>query len=164
MEGREIDSPRASTVLLWRKRIGWLPTLFVTTNVIGPNDCLVALVPTLAISSPTLIGAGGNTGSQSATLVVRAIAPGQIRGRDTRRVLFEEFGAGLLSGVIALLRTALFRRSQRLAWAFTAACAKTWIAIFADVVGALLPLRFKRLKDATDLLIQFNVASLVLQV
>jgi magnesium transporter len=141
----------------------------------------VALVPALAIYFLTLIGTGGNTGSQSATLVVRAIATGQIRGRDTLKVFWKEFGAGLLIGgtigVIAFLRIALFRRGQGIGIALTAALAMTLIAIFANVTGALLPLLFRRLKvdpaltsspflatimDATGLLIYFNIAIFVL--
>lgn len=186
MEGSEIDYPAASPTLLWRKRIGWLLILFVTesltANVISHYDRLVAAVPALAIYFPTLIGTGGNTGSQSATLVVRALATGQIRGRDTLRVLVKEFGAGLLIGlsigVIAFARIALFRRSQGLGLALTAALAMTLIAIFANLTGALLPLLFQRLKvdpaltsspflatvmDATGLLIYFNVAIWVLR-
>ncbi|MGI8746976.1 MAG: magnesium transporter, partial [Deinococcus sp.] len=185
MEGSEIDYRRASPVLLWRKRIGWLLILFVTesltANVISHYDRLVALVPALAIYFPTLIGTGGNTGSQSATLVVRAIATGQIRGRDTLRVLYKELGAGVLIGVtigvIAFLRIVLFRRNQGVGLAITAALAMTLIAIFANIAGALLPLLFKRLKvdpaltsspflatvmDAAGLLIYFNAAILVM--
>lgn len=186
MEGSEIDYRAASPLQLWRKRIGWLLILFLTesltANVISHYDRLVALVPALAIYFPTLIGTGGNTGSQSATLVVRALATGQLRGRDSLRVLLKEFGAGLLIGLtigtIAFLRIVLFRREQGVGLAFTAALAMTLIAVFANVTGALLPLLFQKLKvdpaltsspflatvmDATGLLIYFNIAILVLR-
>lgn len=186
MEGSEIEYRAASPLLLWRKRIGWLLILFVTesltANVISAYDKLIAAAPLLAVYLPTLIGTGGNTGSQSATLVIRAIALGQIRGRDALRVLVKEFGAGLLIGltigVVAFFRIVIFRSQQGVGLAVTAAVSMFFIAIFANITGALLPLLFKKLKidpaltsspflatvmDATGLLIYFNIAKFVLK-
>ena len=186
IQGGEIDYRAASPLLLWRKRIGWLLILFVTesltANVITAYDKLIAAAPLLAVYLPTLIGTGGNTGSQSATLVIRAIALGQVRGRDAWRVLFKEFGAGLLIGatigVVAFFRIVIFRSTQGVGLAITAAVSMFLIAIFANITGALLPLLFKKLKidpaltsspflatimDATGLLIYFNIAKVVLR-
>lgn len=186
IQGGEIDYRAASPLLLCRKRIGWLLILFVTesltANVITAYDKLIAAAPLLAVYLPTLIGTGGNTGSQSATLVIRAIALGQVRGRDAWRVLFKEFGAGLLIGatigVVAFFRIVIFRSIQGVGLAITAAVSMFLIAIFANITGALLPLLFKKLKidpaltsspflatimDATGLLIYFNIAKVVLR-
>ncbi len=185
IQGGEFEYRSASPFLLWRKRIGWLLILFVTesltANVIGAYDGLIKAAPLLAVYLPTLIGTGGNTGSQSATLVIRAIALGEIRGRDALRVMFKELGAGLLIGatigIVAFVRIVLFRRNQGLGLALTAAISMFLIAIFANITGALLPILFKKLKvdpaltsspflatimDATGLLIYFGLAQFLI--
>ena len=186
IQGGEFEYRSASPFLLWRKRIGWLLILFVTesltANVIGSYEKLIAAAPLLSVYLPTLIGTGGNTGSQSATLVIRALALGEIRGRDALRVLLKEFGTGLLIGgtigVIAFLRITIFRSNQGIGLAITAALSMFIIAIFANITGALLPILFKKLKvdpaltsspflatvmDATGLLIYFSIAQLLIQ-
>ena len=86
MEGSEIDYLRTSPVMLWRKRVLWLAGLsiseFLTVSVNGNFAALVKEHSILTFFTAALIGTGGNTGSQSAVLVIRAISQGQIRGRD----------------------------------------------------------------------------------
>jgi magnesium transporter len=187
MEGSEVDYLRASPVLLWRKRVFWLAALsvseFLTANVISSYEGALQKQAILAAFIPALIGAGGNTGSQSAILVVRAIATGQIRGRDAFRVVLKEFGTGFLLGValslFAYLRVSFFYRDAGPQVAFTVAAAIFVIIIVANVIGGLLPILFYKLKidpavtsspflatlmDATGLIIYFTIARVVLGV
>jgi magnesium transporter len=134
----------------------------------------------LAAFIPALIGTGGNTGSQSAILVVRAISTGDLRGRDTLRVLFKEFGTGILLGVtlaaFAYVRVALIYGQAQVALAVS--LAMLVIIIVANIVGGLLPIAFSKLKidpavtsspflatvmDATGLVIYFSIARVVLK-
>lgn len=183
MEGSEIDYLRTSPGTLWRKRVFWLAGLavseFLTANVIKGYENEIAAQTALAAFLPALTATGGNTGSQSAILVVRAIATGQVRGRDAIRVLFKELATGVLLGV-ALAAFAYFR--VRLLYnqpevATSVALSMFAIIIIANIVGGLLPILFSKLKvdpavtsspflstlmDATGLLIYFNIARIVL--
>ena len=184
MEGSEIDYLRTSSTTLWRKRVFWLAALsvseFLTANVIARYDDALATHTLLAAFIPALIGTGGNTGSQSAILVVRAIATGQVRGRDALRVLVKEFGTGLLLGLalaaFAYVRVTFFYGASS-GLALTVSIAMFAITVVANVIGGLLPILFHKLKvdpavtsspflatlmDATGLIIYFSVAAVIL--
>jgi len=168
--------------LVWR-RIGWLLLLFVTGTLTGSvmrlfQNSLPNMV-TLTVFVPLLIGTGGNAGSQSTATIIRALAVGDVDYWDAGRVLWRELRTAILLGV--LLATIAYFRS--LAWgnspAISAVVASSilGIVIWADCVGALLPIVASRLKidpalisgplmstlvDATGLLIYFTIASAVL--
>ncbi|HEX2865274.1 MAG TPA: magnesium transporter [Deinococcales bacterium] len=184
IQGTDLDYLHATPGTLWRRRVLWLAALsiseFLTANVIKGYEGELAAQTALAAFIPALIGTGGNTGSQSAILVVRAIATGQLRGRDAWRVLLKELGTGLLLGVslaaFAYVRVALIFGKANVALAV--AIAMFAIIVVANIVGGLLPIAFSKLKidpavtsspflatlmDATGLIIYFNVARLVLK-
>ncbi len=186
MEGSEIDYLRTSPVMLWRKRVLWLAGLsiseFLTVNVNGSFAGLVKEHSILTFFTAALIGTGGNTGSQSAVLVIRAISQGQIRGRDALKVLLKEFSTGLLLGVtlalFAFARVYFLYPGAGLGIALAVSLAVMAIVLTANVVGALLPIAFYKLKidpavtsspflatvmDATGLLIYFSIAQVVLR-
>jgi magnesium transporter len=185
MEGSEIDYLRTSPFTLWRKRVLWLAALSVsellTVSVNSSYEDLLKQQIILQSYIAALIGTGGNTGSQSAVLIIRAISQGQIRGRDALRVLVKEFGTGLLLGgtlaVFAFVRVLLLKRDAGTGVALAIALAVFAIVLVANIVGAMLPIGFYKLKidpaltsspflatimDATGLLIYFNIAKLVL--
>ena len=185
MEGSEIDYLRTSPVTLWRKRVFWLAALAIsetlTATVISSYENVLAANLALNAYIPTLIGTGGNTGSQSAVLIVRAISNGQVRGRDAWRVAVKEVGTGLLLGlalgVFAFVRAYFLRHDLGLAT--TVAVTMGLIIVVANLLGGLLPILFTKLKidpavtsspflatlmDATGLIIYFTVAKLVLHV
>jgi magnesium transporter len=116
MEGSEIDYLRSNPFELWRKRVFWLMALsiseFLTVNVSSSYEGLIARQAVLSNFIAALIGTGGNTGSQSAVLIIRALSQGQLRGRDTLRVFRKEFITGLLLGstlaLLAFVRTKFF--------------------------------------------------------
>jgi magnesium transporter len=129
----------------------------------------------LAFFIPLLIGTGGNTGSQTVSILVRALAVGEVAFKDLFRVLRRELQVGLLLGAVMALAT--YIRSWTLGVgadvgpvvAVTALC----IVIWASVVAAVLPLLLRRLRvdpavvsapfittlvDGTGLVIYFTVA------
>lgn len=173
----------ATSVLeLMRSRIGWLLILIIaatlTVNVLDYFEDTLAQVVTLALFVPLLIGTGGNAGSQSATMVVRAMAVGDIRTRDLGRVVRREIATGLLLGLtlatFGLLPAALFA-----GWsiALVVGLSLVTICVLATAVGSSIPLLARRfgsdpavvsapfistVVDATGLIVYFVTARLVL--
>ena len=166
-----------------RKRIGWLLLLFVTESLTGSvlrhfEGELQAAVA-LAFFVPLLIGTGGNAGSQTTSTVIRALAVGDIDLRDTGQSLWHEFRAGLLLGlgmaVVAYFRALLWGTTSGLA--LTVSVSIMAIVVWANALGALLPLLAAKLKidptvvsgpamstlvDATGLFIYFSIARVII--
>jgi magnesium transporter len=100
-----------------RKRGGWLAALFLgetlTATAMAFFEAEIASAVVLALFIPLIISSGGNSGSQATTLVIRAMALGQIRLNDWWRVVRREFAAGLalgvLLGVIGFLRIVIWQ-------------------------------------------------------
>ncbi len=169
--------------LLYRKRIGWLLLLglagFLSAGVISFFEETLARWISLAFFIPILIDSGGNTGSQSATLIVRALALGDLTLEKWWSVLKKEFRVGLLlggalGGLIAF--SGLFwPGGDRLG--LIVGISMFFIVNWANLVGSILPILLFRLRldpavissplittlvDASGLLIYFTVASLFL--
>ena len=180
-----LDEPylRASPVLLWRKRVGWLLALFLaeayTGTVLRHYQSEVEAVVALSFFIPLLIGTGGNVGSQVVTTIVRAMAVGDVRFNDVFRIVRKELLTGLMLG--GVMAAATFVRAMTLRVGIdvglTVAIAVSAIVIWAAVVGAILPLALRKLRvdpavvsapfistlvDGTGLMIYFTVARLVL--
>lgn len=87
-----------------KKRAPWLFILFVggffTTSVMENFEGILKSITQLAFYIPLLIAAGGNSGSQSATLIIRGLAVGEIETRDWGRVMFREVIQGIIIGVM----------------------------------------------------------------
>ena len=87
-----------------RKRSSWLVILFVgemlTATAMAYFEAEIARAVVLALFIPLIISSGGNSGSQAATLIIRALALGEVRLRDWWRVLHRELLAGLMLGAI----------------------------------------------------------------
>ncbi|MFU8806861.1 MAG: magnesium transporter, partial [Bradymonadaceae bacterium] len=92
-----------SPFYLVRSRIGWLAILVVvnliSAGVIAAYEETLAAIIALSFFIPLLIGSGGNTGAQSATLMVRAIATGDVLGSEWLRILGKELFVGMMLGV-----------------------------------------------------------------
>jgi magnesium transporter len=135
-------------------------------------------VVTLALFIPLLIGIGGNTGSQTATTMVRALSTGEVEPSDLIRVLVREVTVGLLLGsmlaAIGLVPVWLFAGKEI---ALVVVLTLVTICTMATLVGAVIPLFLQRmgidpavasapfistLVDATGLLIYFFMARMVL--
>src|SRR5678809_698669 len=99
-----------------RKRVGWLCVLFLgemlTASAMGFFEKEIARAVVLAVSISLIISSGGNSGSQATTLVIRAMALGEVRLRDWWRVIRREFlaglGLGLVLAVIGFVRIVLW--------------------------------------------------------
>jgi magnesium transporter len=172
----------ASVFGLARTRALWLLVLIIaaalTVNVLQFFEDTLETVVTLALFIPMLTATGGNTGAQAATVVVRALAVGEIRFLDLPKVVWREARVGVLLG--AMLATAAFLPA---AVVFDAEIAlvvsSTILAIcsWATLAGAALPMVAKRagvdpavvsaplvttFVDATGLIIYFLIARSVL--
>jgi magnesium transporter len=181
-----LDEPylRASIAHLFRKRIVWLLLLFVAEAYTGSvlrfyEDTLSEQIA-LAFFIPLLIGTGGNTGSQTVTLLVGALRVGEVDFHDLARVFRREVVVGLLLG--GAMGLATYVRAWTLGVglqvgpvvAVTAAC----IVVWAAAVAAVLPLVLHRLRldpavisaplittlvDGTGLVIYFTLARWMLR-
>lgn len=174
---------RTSPLSVSRKRIGWLLMLFITESLTGTvlrhfEEELQAVI-SLAFFVPLLIGSGGNSGSQTTSTIIRAIALGEIDYKDGLRALWHELRVGILlgfgMGAVGFGRALLWGTGQDVALAVAFALAS--IVVWANILGAILPLLAERLRidptvvsgpvmstlvDATGLYIYFTIAKLVL--
>ena len=104
--------------------------------------CLVAYMP-------MLMGTGGNTGSQAATLIIRGLATGEVDTSDALKILWKEIRIGFVVGLILsafnFARICLFDR-QEILIAMTVCTAMLFIVIFAKVLGSMIPLIVKKIK------------------
>jgi magnesium transporter len=149
-----LDVPYFQTSILTfiRKRAGWLIVLFVeeffTQTALRHYDPIMEAVKGALLYVPLLISAGGNSGSQSSTLVIRGLALGEIKLGDWWRILMREAFMGLVLGciiaVIAMGRVMMYPEQTFL---FAITVGLTVLAIIAAgcTVGSMLPLGLKRL-------------------
>ncbi|HEX2625598.1 MAG TPA: magnesium transporter [Candidatus Limnocylindrales bacterium] len=173
----------ASVPLLVRKRVGWLLLLFLAEAYTGTvlrnfEDELSAVVD-LAFFIPLLIGTGGNLGSQTVTLVVRAMALGEVALKDIAWVVWKELRVGLVMG-LAMAAVAFGRAlilNVRPGVPEVVALTILAICLWAAVIAGALPLILRRvgvdpavvsspliatLVDGTGLVIYFTIAKFVL--
>lgn len=172
----------ATVPMLYRARIGWL-MLLVFGNIfsgagIAHFEDTIAAHLVLMFFLPILIASGGNAGSQSATLMVRALATGDIRISDWGRVLGRELMVAILLGLsmaAAIAVIGVFRGGRDIA--IVIALSMVVIVIVGSMIGMLLPFILSRFRmdpatastplvtsiaDATGVLIYFSIAKAVL--
>lgn len=182
-----LEEPYLETPLhiLFRKRVTWLLLLFVTealtSTVLRHYEDQLASVIALAFFVPLIIGTGGNAGSQASTLIIRALAMGELTFRDLLKVIWREVRLSLALGVAlasaGLLRAILLKVPATVA--VSVASAQLLVVIWASTVGASLPIIGKRLgadpavfsnpliatlTDAVGLIIYFEVARRILRI
>lgn len=168
---------------LFRKRITWLLILIfvnlISAGVISSYEDYLLEFITLALFMPLVIASGGNSGSQSATLMVRAIATGDLESRDWLKALFKEISVGLLMGLamgaIAYAVGAVYGKDGSIA--LIIGLSMVVIVLVANGFGALLPFALNRINvdpavassplitsvmDVLGLLIYFSIAVAVL--
>ncbi len=175
-----------------RKRAGWLTALFLgemlTATAMGAFEREIEKAVVLALFVPLIISSGGNSGSQASTLVIRALALGELSLRDWWHVMRREFAAGLalggILGTIGFLRITVWSAFSAIYgphWflvAVTVALALVGIVLWGTLVGSLLPFGLRRLGfdpaassapfvatlvDVTGLVIYFSVGLVVLR-
>lgn len=188
LEEPYIDVPLLELV---RKRATWLVVLFIggflTATALGVFATQIEHAVMLALLMPLIISSGGNAGSQAATLVVRALALGEVTIADWWRIVRREIAAGFLLG--CLLGVLGFMRVSISAALDTGITTATWLlatVVFLSLVsivtagtiaGSMLPLLMKRLgfdpaassapfiatfSDVFGILIYFSIATLLL--
>jgi len=174
-----------------KKRAGWLAALFLgemlTATAMGVFEKEIDRAVVLALFVPLIISSGGNSGSQATSLVIRAMALGELRLRDWFRVIRRELGAGLalgsILGSIGLVRILLWQvffktyGEHYLLVGLTVALSLVGVVTFGTFAGSLLPFLLRRLGfdpasasapfvatlvDVTGLIIYFSMASAIL--
>ena len=194
VEPGALDAPYA-TAPFWsliRKRAGWLLVLFLsemlTATAMGRFEEEIARAVVLALFVPLIISSGGNSGSQAASLIIRAMAVGELRLRDWWRVMKREILSGLVLG--SILGTVGFVRITAWSWfsptygphwllvAITVWISLVGVVLWGTLAGSMLPMALKRagmdpavssapfvatLVDVTGIVIYFEVAARVLR-
>ncbi|MGY6518001.1 MAG: magnesium transporter [Lysobacteraceae bacterium] len=172
----------AGTWLLFQKRVFWLVllvfgNLFSGAGIAFFEDTIAAHIA-LVFFLPLLIDSGGNAGSQSATLMVRALATGDVVLRDWGRMLGREFGVAVLLGAamaVAVAGLGLFRGGPEIA--MVVSLTMIIVVIVGSLIGMSLPFVLSKLKfdpatasaplitsiaDAVGVLIYFGIATAML--
>ncbi|WP_290854088.1 magnesium transporter [Fervidobacterium sp.] len=113
----------------------------VNAFIVHRYEEVLATIPIIAAFMTTMVGAGGNTGGQSSTLIIRSMALGDIELKDWWKVLLRESYVGLVLGSIlgAVLFVRGFMISHNIMVNFSAALSLLIIIVFANVVGSMLP-------------------------
>jgi magnesium transporter len=189
-----LEEPYMSTPFMQmiRKRVGWLIVLFLgetlTATAMSFFEDQIAKAVILALFIPLIISSGGNSGSQASTLIIRALALGEITVRDWWKIVKKEFSTGLVIGLIlgaiGFARVALwsyFISSYGPHWQLIACSvgfSLVGVVMWGTLMGSLLPLILKRLGldpavssapfvatlvDVTGLIIYFTFSILFLR-
>lgn len=174
-----------------RKRAPWLIVLFIgemfTASAMSFFEHEIQRAVVLALFIPLIVSSGGNTGSQAATLIIRAMALGEVTMKDWWRVMRREiisgFLLGLILGSIGFLRVAAWASLTHMYgphWmliAITIGTTLLGVCIWGTVMGSMLPILLKRfgadpatssapfiatLVDVTGLVIYFSIAAALL--
>jgi len=134
-----------------RSRLPWLLLLMfsamLTGLVIAHFELQLSKVPNLVIYLPLLMGTGGNSGSQSSTLIIRGLALGQVSLKDAPRVLFKEFRVALITAAaLSAINMAkiIFLDGRPLLIAATVCCSQMIVIVLAKCLGGMLPLLAKK--------------------
>ena len=149
---------------------------FLTASVISHYDYVTVAFVSLVAFIPLLTGTGGNSGTQSATLIIRSIATDDIRYNDWLRVFRKELMVGLLLGfslaVVAFIR-GYFESDDSMQLALVISTSLIVLILWSNVIGSLLPILLHKMKldpavisgpvittivDVSGLIIYFNIA------
>src|SRR6185369_14985442 len=142
-----------------KKRVGWLVILFLgemlTATAMGFFEHAIEQAVVLALFIPLIISSGGNSGSQASTLIIQAMALGEVTVADWWRVMRREILSGLMLGVclglIGFLRIAawsMFSNIYGPHWmlvGFTVGASLIGIVLWGSLSGSMLPLLLKKL-------------------
>ena len=195
MGGTEaLDEPYLEMPLmrLFRKRVSWMVILFLgellTASVMKNFEDEIAKAVVLALFIPLIISSGGNSGSQASTLIIQAMAVGEITVNDWWRIIRREILSGLMLGFVlgslGFLRVILWQQfmpmygEHYLFIALAVGFSLMGVVLWGTLSGSMLPLILKRagadpavssapfvatLVDVTGLIIYFSVAYMFLE-
>jgi len=177
---------------LIKKRVGWLVVLFLgemlTATAMTYFGDEIAKWVVLAYFLPLIISSGGNSGSQASTLIIQAMALGEITVADWWRVMRREIISGLMLGIvlgiIGFLRITIWSAFSDIYghdWLFvaiTVGFALIGVVLWGSLAGSMLPLALKKLGadpatssapfvatlvDVTGLIIYFSIALVIMR-
>lgn len=188
-----LDEPymQAPFLELMRKRAGWLVILFLgemfTATAMGYFEEEIAKAVVLALFLPLIISSGGNAGSQASTLVIRAMALGEVKLKDWWKIVKREVLSGLflgtILGIIGFFRVtiwSIFSNIYGEHWlmvAITIGLSLVGVVLWGTLSGAILPLVLRRagadpatssapfvatIVDVTGIIIYFLIAITIL--
>jgi len=193
MEALDEPYPTIPLLRMVKKRATWLIILFLgemlTATAMQGYNGEIEKAAILAMFLPLIISSGGNSGSQATTLVIRAMALGELRLADWFRVVRKELlsglSLGLILGTIGFFRITLWQYLHifdygKYHWlvALTVGAALIGVVLWGTISGAMLPFLLRRcgldpatssapfvatLVDVTGLIIYFNVALFILR-
>lgn len=135
-----------------RRRVPWLlvnlMTAFVAALTVRPFEGTISKVAALAVFMPVVAGHGGNTGTQTTTLVVRGLALGEVRVSDVSRVVVKEIAFGLVHGlIVGALTAALALLLTGNGWlGFVVFVAMLGNVFIAGIAGSLIPLFLRTIR------------------
>ncbi|MET3127673.1 magnesium transporter [Arcicella rosea] len=190
-----LDFPYVKTPIftLIKKRAGWLIVLFLsemlTASAMGYFDEEISKAVVLALFIPLIISSGGNSGSQAATLIIRAMALKEITFSDWWFVMKREFSSGIILGIIlgtiGFIRILLWQQfhwfnytEHYLLVATTIFFSLIGIVMWGTLSGSMIPIVLKKLGfdpatssapfvatlvDVTGLIIYFSIAAFLLK-
>ena len=189
-----LDTPYMETSFgaMVQKRGGWLSALFLgemlTASAMAHYEHEIARAVVLTLFIPLIISSGGNSGSQATTLIIRAMALGEVSARDWTRIIRRELAAGLaLGGLLATIGVIRIFVWQSVFHAYGASFVRIALTVgfslvgvvtWGTLAGSMLPLVVKRLGfdpatasapfvatlvDVAGLIIYFNVAQIMLR-
>jgi magnesium transporter len=190
-----LDLPYIQTPFLQmiQKRAGWLIILFLsemlTASAMGYFDEEISKAVVLALFVPLIISSGGNSGSQAATLIIRAMALKELTLRDwwyvMRREIFSGLALGTILGIIGFVRIAIWQKLHLFDYtehwakvALTILLSLIGIVMWGTLSGSMIPFVLKRLGldpatssapfvatlvDVTGLVIYFSIAAVILR-
>lgn len=188
-----LDEPYMETpfLQLFKKRVGWLIVLFLgemlTATAMHYYEDELARAVVLATFIPLIISSGGNSGSQASTLVIRAMALGEVTLKDwwrvMRREIFSGLSLGLVLGIIGFLRIELWSTFSPIYGehatliGLTVGITLVGIVMWGTLTGSMLPIVLRKLGldpatssapfvatlvDVTGLILYFGVATAIL--
>ena len=192
MEELDVSYTKTPIAELIKKRAGWLVILFVgemfTASAMSYYDEEIAKAVVLALFVPLIISSGGNSGSQAASLIIRAMALGELKIKDWWYVMKKEFTSGLILGgilgFVGFIRIAIWQKSGIYDYgeywiyiAFTVALSLIAIVLWGTLSGSLVPFILRKigfdpatasspfvatLVDVSGLIIYFSIAATLL--
>ena len=194
LESLDLPYVKTGFFTLIQKRAGWLIILFLsemlTATAMQHFQVELDKALVLAMFVPLIMSSGGNSGSQAATLIIRAMALKELSPRDwwyvMRREIFSGLTLGLILGTIGFIRISIWQKigwynyGEHYSWilvALTVAISLVGIVLWGTLSGSMIPIVLKRLKldpatssapfvatlvDVTGLIIYFSVAAVML--
>lgn len=191
-EGLDLSYTKTSLPDMVKKRAGWLVVLFLgemlTASAMGHFDEEIEKAVVLALFVPLIISSGGNSGSQAASLIIRALALGELKLKNWWYVMRKEIFSGLLLGtilgIIGFIRifiwqeTGLYDYGEYWVWVgLSVSVSLIFIVLWGTFSGSMIPFLLKKigldpatasapfvatLVDVTGLIIYFSIAALFL--